>query len=476
MAMQYINYVKAKTNTFMAPKSETPVLSEEDEQFLNQITSEENPPALPPRPGSSLLNDAPRMKDAQVALMDGAQNIPLPETPQEVAEEPAMAADPDTTPKKQRFAWSWLRRDSRDSKRDTTADGLAEIAQVVKDADAQPNEDNVVEAVEAKKEEEDMAIVLEKLNLAAVNNRVFSISDETQELLQKFNQVFKDLVNGVPTAYDDLEKLLTNGDRQLQKTYNTLPGFLQKLIEKLPETMTKGLAPEMMAAAAARSGLNMENAGKAAGAAGKMGIKVPSLKDLTGKPAAMAGMLRSIITYLRARFPAFIGMNVLWSLAMFGKHDVLPASQYLLNLTQFFSSFSGIVTRGARKYAWLRNGRSPSRKLRNWTRSTVTRTLAGWQPLPRRELPWRKSRRVLKKLQRPGASRRPPRLQPSNLHRNPVQVKLNQKRWSLKLVQLEGRLGGLGGIFSCAIWLCIVVSAFWLGCSVLEDSILTKIT
>lgn len=83
----------------------------------------------------------------------------------------------------------------------------------------------------------------------------------------------------------------------------------------------KGLAPEIMAAAAERaskSGINMESAGKAAGAASKMGLKVPSLKDLTGKPAAIAGMLRSIITYLRARFPAFMGMNVLWSLAMFG--------------------------------------------------------------------------------------------------------------------------------------------------------------
>ena len=39
-----------------------------------------------------------------------------------------------------------------------------------------------------------MAIVLERLSLAAVNNRVFSINDETQVLLQRFNQVFKDLI------------------------------------------------------------------------------------------------------------------------------------------------------------------------------------------------------------------------------------------------------------------------------------------
>ena len=189
-------------------------------------------------------------------------------------------------------------------------------------------EENVeqVDDAEAKQEEEDMTIALERLNLAAINNRVFSISDETQELLQKFNLVFKDLINGVPTAYDDLEKLLTNSDRQLQSTFKSLPSFLQRLIESLPNKLTSGIAPEIMAAAAERassSGINMENAGKAAAAAQKMGLKTPSLKDLVGKPSAVAGALRSIIQYLRARFPAFMGMNVLWSLAMFGMSSCL---------------------------------------------------------------------------------------------------------------------------------------------------------
>ena len=325
MAMQYVNYIKAKSRLSTATKSETPVLSEEDESFLNRLVSDENPPALPPRPEQVGVphDGAPPIKDAQFAIMDGAQNIPLPETPMELAEEPSMLenskeiASSSKTPRK---GWSWLRRDSRDLRNETAA-GLDDIAKGLKDADAKPNEDGIVEDKEAKKEEEDMAIVLDTLNLAAVNNRVFSISDETQELLQKFNLVVKDLVNGVPSAYDDLESLLTNGDRQLQSTFNSLPGFLQTLIEKLPETMTKGLAPEMIAAAAERaqkSGFNLGQAGKAAGAASKL-MKPPSLKDLTGKPAAVAATLRSIITYLRARFPAFLGMNVLWSLAMFGE-------------------------------------------------------------------------------------------------------------------------------------------------------------
>lgn len=205
-----------------------------------------------------------------------------------------------------------------------------DIAQGMKSPDAKPNEDNVVSDVEAKKEEEDMAMMLEKLNLAAVNNRVFSISDETQELLQRFNQVFKDLVNGVPTAYDDLESLLTNGDRQLQRTFNHLPSFLQKLIAQLPNRMKETIAPELMAAAAARaekSGINTSKAAKAAGAAKKMGFKTPELKDLVGKPGAVVSMMRSIIMFLRARFPAFLGMNVLWSLALFGKPQRLSKGE-----------------------------------------------------------------------------------------------------------------------------------------------------
>lgn len=325
--MEYINYIKSKARLATASKSDTPVLSEEDEQFLDRITSQENPPPLPARPGLT----SPEIKDAQVALMDGADNIPLPETPNNEATKELVAEPDSETPSTEvshsraKTTWSWLRRDSREvqvQQREETASGLDAIAANLRKAEQEDSDD----IKQAKREEEDMTIVLERLNLAAVNNRVFSISDDTQELLQKFNLVFKDLINGVPTAYDDLESLLRNGDRQLQGTFNSLPSFLQKLIERLPETMTKGFAPEMMAAAserATKSGINMENAGKAAAVASKMGFKTPSLKELVGKPAAITGMLRSIVGYLRARFPAFMGMNVLWSLALFGKdHDL----------------------------------------------------------------------------------------------------------------------------------------------------------
>lgn len=127
----------------------------------------------------------------------------------------------------------------------------------------------------------------------------------------------------MPTAYHDLESLLTNGDGQLQKSFNHLPGFLQKLIEQLPDKVTEKFGPEFLAMAAEKAGksaISLEEATKASEKAKKMGLKIPSLKELVGKPAAIAGMLRSIVGFLQARFPALMGMNVLMSLALFSMH------------------------------------------------------------------------------------------------------------------------------------------------------------
>ena len=127
-------------------------------------------------------------------------------------------------------------------------------------------------------------------------------------------------MNGVPTAYGDLESLLTNSEDQIQRTYTHLPPWLQKLVEQLPSKMTKSIGPEMLAAAAEKHGMNPKYANLAAKGASKAGLKVrvPSLKDLVTKPGAVAGMLKAIMNSLKLRFPAFLGMNVLYSLALFG--------------------------------------------------------------------------------------------------------------------------------------------------------------
>ena len=149
--------------------------------------------------------------------------------------------------------------------------------------------------------------------MAAVNNRVFSFTKESEELLDKFKQVLKDLINGVPTAYNDLEKLLTQSESQLSTLFAAMPPFLQSLVKSLPKKMTASLGPEFLAAASEKPGVGTSSASAA-------GIKsrIPSLKSLVSQQGAVVAMLRTILNFLKLRFPAFVsGTNVLLSLAIF---------------------------------------------------------------------------------------------------------------------------------------------------------------
>jgi hypothetical protein len=163
-----------------------------------------------------------------------------------------------------------------------------------------------------------MARVLDDLDLSAKNNRAFSLSTESAEMVRKFTQVLKDLVNGVPTAYGDLVKLLDDRDGILARNYEKLPKSLKKLVAQLPEKLTSSLAPELLAAAAEAQGLSAAEGSKGGlkGAAKKF-LTPGSLHDLVTKPGALVGLLKGIVNALKTRFPAFIGTNVLWSLAVF---------------------------------------------------------------------------------------------------------------------------------------------------------------
>lgn len=176
-------------------------------------------------------------------------------------------------------------------------------------------------------------------------------------------------MNGVPTAYGDLESLLTNSEDQIQRTYTHLPPWLQKLVEQLPSKMTKSIGPEMLAAAAEKHGLNSKYANMAAAGASKAGLKVrvPSLKDLVTKPGAVAGMLKAIMNFLKLRFPAFLGMNVLYSLALFGTlfHSLIRACskmsgfslcRYLLLIKVQSPSFRFLVLPQTRQRGPTRKG------------------------------------------------------------------------------------------------------------------------
>ncbi|KAJ5354754.1 hypothetical protein N7541_005798 [Penicillium brevicompactum] len=337
--MQYLNLVKKSRPLSQMISAPKPVLTPEDEAYFREVTS--HPESAAKREGDSpeVQTESFPEESSQATPSTPAENIPLPISPveefgKELGEEgrqerresqPTLTrsetpkSESSKAPQKKKRWSAMFWKKNTDKKSTTTPEADKSQIETTSPPNASDASTNGKEA-EKDKDAEDMTDILERLNLAADNNKVFSISEETQELLRKFKLIFKDLINGVPTAYHDLEMLLTNGNRQLQETYTKLPGPMQKLIEKLPERWTENLAPEMLAVAAERagkSGVNMENVGKAAAAAEKMGINVPSLKELVSKPAALVGMLRSIMAFLRARFPAVMGMNVLWSLALF---------------------------------------------------------------------------------------------------------------------------------------------------------------
>lgn len=203
-------------------------------------------------------------------------------------------------------------------------DTLASAAGAVRRGEGVPlNPDGTLNEAEAKKEEKDLSTVLDQLNLAAVNNRVFSFSEESQKLLEQWKQVLRDIVSGAPHAYDDLEKFLTGSEKQLDKMYNSLPPFVQNLVKSLPVKMAAMLGPEAMAAAEGKQFDSSKFATESTSKAKKLrkqAMRIPSLKRLVTEQGAIAAMLKSILNFLKLRFPAVVsGTNVLMSLAVFSK-------------------------------------------------------------------------------------------------------------------------------------------------------------
>jgi hypothetical protein len=306
--LEHFPYKKAKKHQAekrAEAQVQSPVLTEEDENFLERIVSAEGtPPALPERP--RVLNPEagdPTNNDEQMVVYNEPGT--KAETKAEAKAE-AKAVEKagkhkgkgkenvNDKDKKKSNRFSFLRRSKKSN------DGLKPTT-------------NVPEK-EAEKEEDDINRVLDELNLSAVNNRAFSISKESQKLVQDFTVILKDLVNGVPTAYDDLVKLIDDSSGTLSKNYDHLPDFLKKLVASLPQKFTGSLAPGLLAVATEVQALASPKGGLS-----NKAKRFLNLKDLVTKPGAVAGMLKAIINALKLRWPAFMGTNVLLSVALFGE-------------------------------------------------------------------------------------------------------------------------------------------------------------
>jgi hypothetical protein len=334
--MEYFTYKKIKKHQAEKNAKEgvqSPVISEEDEHFLTRVISAEGtPPPLPDRPSFGPEAGDSTNNQAQMVVHDGNGTA---EPEGNGTTEPVLDKEPvkdkgkgkgkenekSNAKKSNRFSFitrsltrkvrsPLYRRRSIPTNTSQKKDGLS----------PKP----VVTPEEAASEEDDIIRVLNDLNLAAVNNRAFSLSKESQELVQKFTVILKDLVNGVPTAYDDLVHLLDDSQGTLAKSYDHLPSFLQKLITQLPTKLTGSLAPELLAVATEAQAFSTASTSGGLGAAAKSFLKPTSLKDLVTKPGAVVGLLKTIMNALKLRWPAFMGTNVLLSLGLFGKLSLYP--------------------------------------------------------------------------------------------------------------------------------------------------------
>jgi len=347
MVLSYFGLKKQGQKAGAQPNDEagddvkSPILNEEDEKFLHEITStDEPPPPLPRRPTVIMDNGKKvRSKDPQVALMDGAEQIPLPQSPpvdsegKQIADDPKGKEKEDVSPeeeKRRRAYWSYI--PSIPTQLPSFSIKGRQKEQAATDLQSAADQAKTGEGADGKtaneKENEDLTSILDQLNVSASNNRVFSFSKESQKLIGDFTIILKDIINGVPTAYDDLEKLLKNREGELQKMYGGMPPFIQTLIKSLPSKMATTLAPEVMAAASGKPQVKVEGKQRDPRSLKEEGSDdpkkkqkrtVPGLKALVSEQGAVAGMLRSILNFLKLRFPAFVtGTNVLMSLAVFG--------------------------------------------------------------------------------------------------------------------------------------------------------------
>lgn len=311
-----------------------PVLDAEDQKFLERLAAiadePEGPaPPLPTRPAlpAEVVDSSghtQRGRDAQEALMDGADKVALPMSPPETAADnnpkgKGKAADGGLDRKKSVMSYFSMPKFAKDKKKAAVTD--KDRAQFADDLQAAADASKTADLTEAQKEDKELSDILDQLNLSAVNNRVFSFSKESEELLNKFTQVLKDLVNGVPTAYNDLEKLFTDYDNQLKKMYGSLPPFLQNLVKSLPAKLTATLGPELLAASAEKPGFDAKQASGGSKSKKSKIPSIPTLKSLVTAQGAVATALRSIVSFLKLRFPALAaGTNVIMSLAVFGMY------------------------------------------------------------------------------------------------------------------------------------------------------------
>lgn len=169
-------------------------------------------------------------------------------------------------------------------------------------------------------DEKEVSVLLDKLNLSSINNRVFSFSQKSQDIYSEFTVILKDMINGAPTAYQDMEKLLKENEGHLGETFASMPPFVQTLIKSLPAKLGTTLGPEVFAAASDKPGTDMKTRLDTASKSPQKNKKrkVPNVQSLAKDKGMVTTMLSNIVNFLKIRFPFLLTTtNVVMTLSTF---------------------------------------------------------------------------------------------------------------------------------------------------------------
>jgi len=175
-------------------------------------------------------------------------------------------------------------------------------------------------------DEKEVSVLLDKLHLSSINNRVFSFSQKSQDIYSEFTVILKDMINGVPTAYQDMEKLMKDNEGHLGETFASMPPFVQTLIKSMPSKLGSTLGPEVFAAASDKPGADMKARLNAASHEQPQKMqpqknkkrKVPDIKSIAKDRGMVTTMLSNIVNFLKLRFPFLLSTtNVVMTLSTF---------------------------------------------------------------------------------------------------------------------------------------------------------------
>jgi hypothetical protein len=284
-----------------------PLLDDDEQAFLERLISKDDddddgpPPPLPPRP-----------RTPDLTWDSDSDSFRAPKTEEPTTSTTTATA---TAPKKQNRLTRLFNRKPSSSTTLTVPTASttvppeeadrewADLNRVLSNLGIEPEPTNPSDPSDPSK-----PAAPSKTKAAAI-----TASAEIQSLLRQFVVILKDIQHGAPTAVDDLVQLLDGRNDVLKRGFEKLPGSMQRLVTQLPKKLTSSLGPEVLAAAAQAGGVKGETDAK-----GLARFLMPkNLNDLLLTPAIVKTMLKAIVNALKVRWPAFVGLNVLWSVAVF---------------------------------------------------------------------------------------------------------------------------------------------------------------